>query len=294
VKRLRHRSLIALCALLTLGTIQSEASSLIVSQDAGPIQTIQAAINAAADHDSVFIQAGHYFENLIITKPLSLIGIGEVILETGDSASPAIMVTDVDGIVIRNISIIGAEDGILVTNSSGIVSGCTILDCDTGIRISSDENHTVTVSDVIVEAAGSGIGLSIGGAGETIVLSCALSGLGTGITIGGTARVLVVDSVVEKCFYGFSILSIADIRLVNNDIRHNSTGILVTEPPFEWTQGSLTLLANRINGNSSWGVSLCASDGSEMDVEAFSLLAADNVLMGNVRGATCPEDLVID
>jgi nitrous oxidase accessory protein NosD len=69
---------IVLLALLVLGTltilfhIQSvEARTIIVPDD---YPTIQAAINAAASRDTVFVRNGTHYEHIEINRPLTLVG----------------------------------------------------------------------------------------------------------------------------------------------------------------------------------------------------------------------------
>ena len=48
-----------------------EPTTIIVPDD---YPTIQAAINAANDGDTVFVRNGTYYENVVVNKPVSLVG----------------------------------------------------------------------------------------------------------------------------------------------------------------------------------------------------------------------------
>jgi parallel beta-helix repeat protein len=89
--------------------------------------TISAAVTAAAAHDTITVAVGSYHENVVIRKPLSLVGAGEentIIDATGlpnginidGHNSPGLAHVSVTGFTVRNANF----EGILLTDSSYI------------------------------------------------------------------------------------------------------------------------------------------------------------------------------
>jgi len=269
------------------------ASTLVVSQDNGDFLLIQEAIDAAADHDHVIVQDGTYCENLRFSKPLSLVAVGDVTLKPSDSDLPAISVTEVEGILIHGLNIIEAAVGFQVVNSTGAISGCSLATSDIGIHAMAFSDTTLTITDLTLQGVDGGVGVQILGVGRTMLFGCSFSDLGTGVVIGGRATAVVARCNLTRNFGGISVASAASLTLLDSEIRDNGgSGVLLSESPAGEPQGMLALIGNRIENNGSWGITLCGTGGTATDVEAFNLFAVGNTLVGNGRGATCPEDLL--
>lgn len=173
----------------------NQPTTWIVDDD-GPadFHTIQEAINAAIDGDTVFVRNGTYDEHLTINKTIGLIGedrnatiidneckdppemVGSVVLVTADnvnmsgftiqhcrSGGNAIGLNNHVNMTFSNNIITGCNEGIRILYSSGnVVSHNTIGGCyyNTGIGFDWAYNNTVSNNIVI----GNHIGMS-GGAG---------------------------------------------------------------------------------------------------------------------------------
>ena len=81
--------------------------------------TIQSAINAASDGDTVFVRNGTYYENIVVNKSLSLVG--------EDRYN-----TVIDGNV--------AGTGVHVTTDHVTVQGFGVQNCEVGIKVESNDN----------------------------------------------------------------------------------------------------------------------------------------------------------
>jgi len=99
--RLRRTTALAAIAGLAGLAIFTPASAMAdTNQSAStvrPGQSIQQAIDHAKPHSVVTITAGIYFENLLITKPLTLRGTGRVVLKPGTTIAENLCTQDNDG-----------------------------------------------------------------------------------------------------------------------------------------------------------------------------------------------------
>ncbi len=124
----RCPGLIALCAALSLGMCQSAAAATLCVNPAGSggcYSTISAAVAAAANHDNIKVAPGTYKEDVVIGKPLSLIGANSS-LTTIDATglSNGIYIDGIDnpglnGVLVTGFTVRNANfEGILLTNTS--------------------------------------------------------------------------------------------------------------------------------------------------------------------------------
>lgn len=94
--------------------------------------TIQAAINAAQPGDKVYISPGWYVENLVITKPIELIGAGRssTFIRAHDPTHPVVLVEIEEGeVVVEGLCIRRGEAGILYQGHGALkVWGCTLAE----------------------------------------------------------------------------------------------------------------------------------------------------------------------
>ncbi|TFH06832.1 MAG: tetratricopeptide repeat protein, partial [Candidatus Atribacteria bacterium] len=105
MRRIRICLLVALMA----GSILVHAATLHVPED---YTTVQAAIDAAASGDTVFIAAGEYTENLTISKPISVVGEQRSLVRiyASDQTESAIEITvNNGGAIIESISVLGGS-----------------------------------------------------------------------------------------------------------------------------------------------------------------------------------------
>ncbi|MDH5783721.1 MAG: right-handed parallel beta-helix repeat-containing protein, partial [Candidatus Bathyarchaeota archaeon] len=119
--------------------------------------TIQSAIDAAEtlDGHTILVTAGNYFENVILSKSLTLVGEDpySTIIDAGGNAVAVDVWADdttIDGFTIRNAN----EDGILVYDyHNSTIIGNFIMDCTwDGISLMYSNNNTIE-NNVFIEHA---------------------------------------------------------------------------------------------------------------------------------------------
>lgn len=162
-------SIILICCFTVFYPIEtSNASSTIYvnkSNTAGPwngtqehpYQNIQDGINAADSGDTVYVYSGTYYENIEITKDLTLTGANKdtVILDGGNSnhalhaygTSGNKIKFYISGFTIRNAGGEGYDCVILSYVNEGTISNNKIQNSDKGDGISIDHCDGITISD---------------------------------------------------------------------------------------------------------------------------------------------------
>lgn len=136
---------LALAALLIcVGQGEARAAAINVAPGAG---TLQAAIDQAADGDTIVLAAGTYTGTATISgrNGLRIRGRGAVILDGGGNTTP-IRIVDSQRIRLERLTMRNVDDGVLLVGTTGrvVMSRCTVeTSRDTGIE--GQRNDDVTI-----------------------------------------------------------------------------------------------------------------------------------------------------
>jgi parallel beta-helix repeat protein len=162
--------------------------------------TIQSAINAAYDGDTVNVSSGIYYENVVVNKSLSLIGQerGSTIID-GNSIGNVVNITacnvNVSCFTIRNSGKTWTDVGTGIYVSGAIaccnVSGNIITSNGYGIRIDSPPNNTID--------------------GNSITDNW------YGITLSGSSNNSIVRNNVTNDFYGIALGMSSSMNMLRNN-----------------------------------------------------------------------------
>ncbi len=154
--------LVVLCSLLMMGVSTSHAgeapgvrvmgNTIVVNASGGGDYTrIQWAVDNASEGDTVYVEAGMYYEDLVITKKLTLIGAARMnttIDGTTDDLIRPIIDVLADFVNLRGFHIISDTwgEGINVSSSNEtFISDCSSINGSYGVMI--DSSHKVTVAN---------------------------------------------------------------------------------------------------------------------------------------------------
>ena len=270
------------------------ASPLVVSANDGALTSIQDAIDTAETGGIVVIRSGTYKENLLIDRPVTLIGEDGAIIVPEDPSQPAIAVRETEGIFLQGLTILDAVVGIELTNSSCAILDCVIRASGIGVDSVAFQGTTVLLNHVEFRGSSTGTGMALLGMGLTLLADCEFDLFGTGASLGGTVCAVIRACSFKRCFDGLAILDTATVTLLGNTVRDNhGSGIGLSRNPEQVPDGRLLLLENTFEQNGDWGISLCGFDALEPDIRFGRIEGAENAFRGNGRGRTCPEDLAL-
>ncbi|MCL6579255.1 MAG: right-handed parallel beta-helix repeat-containing protein [Candidatus Bathyarchaeota archaeon] len=178
--------------------VKSEPGTITVPDD---YPTIQEAINAANEGDTLFVRNGTYYENVVLNKTLSLIGENRsTTIIDGNNTGSVIWVTTpatISGFTIRNARYSGifVEEKVDGNNISGNIVENNLY----GIWLASSIGSTLN---------------------DNIVSNCWL-----GIEIGEGSANTVSGNIVSHANQGIDIAFCFSSRIENNLVHNNNYGI---------------------------------------------------------------------
>jgi nitrous oxidase accessory protein NosD len=288
-----HSVILSVSVLLMLSTMAFGGTHpLVVSPAGDDFQRIQDAIEAAEDGGVIVIRPGTYRENLVIVRPLSILGGEGVFLEPADAGRPTICIDRTEAVTIQALVIRMATVGIDISRSSCTISNCSISASETGIRIVAFDTDAVSILFAILQGSGQGTGVEVVGSGRASLMQCEFSGLATGILIGGTGTTVVVACTVESCYEAAVLSDTTHVVFMANTLRGNHANAIRLDPiTFPADEGTLRLVDNEIDDNDGWGLTLCGPYGTAVDAAFGCIVGSGNSFSGNGLGDVCPEAL---
>ena len=252
--------------------------------------SIQEAINSADAYDTIVISEGTYHENLVIGRPLTLIGLDDVLIVPVDRTLPAILIENTNDVVIRNIGIEAADIGIKISQSSAIIESCHFQTAEIGVDFVGMGPVTASIDNC--NFRGDRLGVRAGGDGSLQIAHCEFKGLGYGAFLFGMTHVTAYDCLFELCDQGVGISSTVSATLIGNRMESmHLSGIQVAGVPFDVAHAPLVLVNNVIRNSTQWGINFCTTmypfeltfDG---EVKGFG-----NIIEGgHGYGPLCPTD----
>jgi len=218
--------------------------------------TIQAAINAANDGDTVYVKAGTYYENLVVNKTLSLVGedAANTTIDLGNSSGSALVYIDaswvnVTGFTIRNGANYGFS-GICLGNASNcLISGNNITNNDVGICFApssygNSSSNTIVGNNITNNVDGVMLGNGVGFAENNSVVGNNITNNSDGVYFWSSSDNIIVGNNISANDDGFfSYLSYSN-SIVENDITNCSQGI-----DLEYRSFTNSIVANNITAN---------------------------------------------
>lgn len=261
-----------------------------------PGESVQAAIDAVPNYGTVVLSAGTYEENLLVTKPLTLRGIGLVRLVPPSTLSANRCTRDADadlpdgqllavGICVHGVLGGPVDPGagdlpaVISPVSDVHISGLEIDDFAEGIE--SDGTTGLTITDVTASGDADGIDTFYGVG--TVFSHVTVTGA-TGYAAASLQRsrdVHVVEcTFIRNAGFGLSLLDTEKAAVTGNALAHNSGGIAAVDTPAGDPMGGLTVTDNTITGNDGY----FPGDGSAPPVSGVGIAlvgTTDSMVSGN-------------
>ena len=184
-----------------------EGKTIIVDDmENGDYEQIQDAIDNAEAGDTISVWKGDYEKNVIVDKPLNIIGNGsresEIMVTTGHP----ITIT-ADGCTIQGLNVIGGGGGIFVESDNNMISD-NIIEEISGSGIVVSGNFSIISNNTILNSTG---GIQVRGGNENILVRNEVKNIKYGgIKLSDSfANILYSNTLVNSSFsmYGESLLS---------------------------------------------------------------------------------------
>jgi nitrous oxidase accessory protein len=266
-------------------TVGADGEVLTVGQGQSKFSTVQAALAAAQDGDTIRVEAGTYTGQFVIDKPIVLEGVaengGRPVLR-GEGRGSVVVVT-ADRCTIRGFVIehsggdLQAEDsGLLLKSSSNTVEGNELRDVLYGIYLYHSSHNTLRGNAVRgragVEVGSRGAGLHLWNSPDNVIEDNTITEARDGMYIQSSHRNTVRRNRVTRLRYGLHYMSSDDNRFDDNVFSENVAGAAIMySKRIEFRRNAF--VHNR--GFSSFGILF--QDCDEM-------LAEDNFVVNNATG----------
>jgi parallel beta-helix repeat protein len=240
----------------------SSLATIIVPDD---YPTIQAAINAASDGDTVFVRNGTYYENIVVSKSLVILGENAMstIIDSHDSGSFNVHINA--NVTLSGFTLQNGDSGIFVNHPCTVDIKNNIIRNQYyyGVFVQTWGTCNVTVQDNLIVASSGGIQVSYS-EGFCALERNNLSQVGSGIMTGyGMMTGNVVNNTITGNGSGTG-LDLSDF--FNGTIEGNSITGFMDCAWLEGTSGNL-VTGNVLAANAGFGLGIISSD--------------DNTVIGN-------------
>ena len=245
-------SLAVLCSIALLLPGDSEAKTWIVDDDGGgDFTSLESAIENATDEDTLRVYSGEYHGNLIVNKPLSIIGNGSDTVEIiGEGNNDVIRITKddvfVSGVKISNTGRTQSAAGIEILTSNCTISYCNISgNTGNGIIVKDRGNNTIA-HNIISNNLWHGINLNSAN-NNTIINNTCEENFWAGILLTTSSNDNIITNNTCKIIndgYGIVLYSESNNnRVANNSISSSSYAISL------WGTSNNTVENNSMNGS---------------------------------------------
>ncbi|TRZ68491.1 MAG: hypothetical protein D4Q77_01270, partial [Methanothrix sp.] len=138
----------SLLMLFVLLPVAAQASTITVGPVGYDYVNIQDAVEGASPGDVIEVYSGTYYENVNVTKLLTLRGQGMPIIDAGGSGNAIIL--NADGVTLEGFIATNAGEkkpGIWVLSSGNVIRRNIVNDNDVGFFIETADNCIITGND---------------------------------------------------------------------------------------------------------------------------------------------------
>jgi parallel beta-helix repeat protein len=173
--------------------------------------TIQGAINAANEEDTVFVSMGTYYEHAVVNKSISLFGEDkyDTVID-GEGTSSVVLVTS-SHVHIREFTIKGSGfngwggwqgSGIFCNSLTDVHITNNIIKDNQGYGLCAGNGQFQILNNSITN---NWLGLSLGAAQESIVSNNIIANNTFGLSVGGSPRCILRNNTLINNFFNFGV-----------------------------------------------------------------------------------------
>lgn len=225
---------VPILAFLLVATARGD--TLSVGQPPARFASLQEAIDAAGNGDTITVAAGTYTGQVILDKTLKLEGTGRPVLRGSGKGSVVVVAADhclIRGFVIEHSGgDLQAEDsGLLLKSSENLVEGNELRDVLYGIYLYHSARNTIRKNTVQgraeIEAGGRGAGLHMWNSSDNFIEGNTIIEARDGMYIQSSHRNTIRDNHVSRLRYGLHYMNSDDNKFDDNTFEYNIAGAAI-------------------------------------------------------------------
>ncbi|UCE37280.1 MAG: right-handed parallel beta-helix repeat-containing protein [Thermoplasmata archaeon] len=281
-------------------------------EDATHKKTIQAAIDAAQEGDTVFVYNGSYSENVVVDKTINLTGISKDNTTIVGPGGGDVVYVDADWVNITGFRMTNGgnnygDAGIKIYNSAYVnISNCT-ASSNKADGINLIQSNNVFIADCEI-SSNSDYGMHIYQSTDNIIRENLFhSNNFYALIVGDSNNNIIYNNNVSNPKYGIYVHTGQDNEISRNDIHSNERAILVTNSDLNLIDNNTirsntvngivlemsehnTIYSNELTSNAGWGICLQHSNFTTIlnnnitnqgDKGIFIYYSHTNFLIGN-------------
>lgn len=193
--------------------------------------TLQDRINQASKGDTITIAEGEYDETIVISKPITLVGSGNVVIRSC-SNKPVIQVKGKDvGIKHIKVEQCGNDDeraaGILVSGRGHQLNDIAIQTSKFGLQLKGAEK--VTIQKVVIHGNQDGNGIDLWKSNENILQENTVKNAHDGVYLEQSDSNIIRNNYIHHSRYGIHLMFSDNGLLEGNTSQHNTSGVMIME-----------------------------------------------------------------
>jgi parallel beta-helix repeat protein len=265
----------------------------------GAYDSIQSAIDASINGDTIFVYSGTYYENVIINKTISLLGEDKNTTIINGSNNGNVISIDVDWVNITKFTITqcGSSDAGIRLNAVDfcmIAYNNVIWNNNYGMYFATSSNNNIITHNNVSSNELTGLGLS-SSSFNTIVDNVISENNLIGIDLGWSSNNSIINNAISSNVWeGVKLDTSSNNSIMNNNISNNGYGIRL------YSSMGNNISNNNVSRNTWHGIFLYSSNnntlldnnipenkggyGIQIDGRSEFNVVANNILTDNGHG----------
>jgi len=242
--------------LITWLVIPASANVLRVPQD---YPTIQDAVDAARAGDTIQVAAATYFENVIVTASVTIVGENAMTTIVDGGGNDVVFDIQADNVELRELTIRNGGrrySGVIVfyPYSGLVICNTRILDNVVGIVISEVDGNTIEDNIFINNSM---YGIDVKYSSSNVIRNNHISESAYGIELSDTSNSQVVNNSVSDTSYGIYLPYSNNNNISANTLTSNSWNIYLT-------YSNSNIVGNNAVSDGSTGIQVMRSQGNSV------------------------------